>query len=114
MSPFLILLGMVLFAIATAILYVWGLKKNMTQAADLERILLNKSAVNVVKYLKKYQSISQKEMTSLVQGVKAGMFWSKKRAVIQDPQTFIPQLIQFMLEQQLIVETEKRHYQLKK
>ena len=30
------ILGILLFAAATAILYVWGLRKSMTQAADLE------------------------------------------------------------------------------
>ena len=46
-----IVLGILLFAVATAVLYVWGLKKSMTQEADLERILLNKCAGTVVKYL---------------------------------------------------------------
>lgn len=114
MSPARIILGIALFAIATAILYVWGMKKSMTQAADLEHILMNKSAINVVKYLKKHDSISQKEMLPLLQGVKAGVFWSKKRAVIQNPKTFVPKLICFMTEQQLIEEVGKQHYRLKK
>ena len=36
------ILGILVFAVVTAILYVWGLKKSYTQGADLERILLNK------------------------------------------------------------------------
>lgn len=51
-----IVLGILLFALATAVLYVWGLKKSMTQEADLERILLNKCAGTVVKYLRKHGS----------------------------------------------------------
>ena len=31
------ILGILLFAAVTAILYVWGLRKSMTQAANLER-----------------------------------------------------------------------------
>lgn len=42
-----IVLGILLFALATAVLYVWGLRKSMTQEADLERILLNKCAGTV-------------------------------------------------------------------
>ena len=55
-----IVLGILLFAVATAVLYVWGLKKSMTQEADLERILLNKCAGTVVKYLRKHGSITKR------------------------------------------------------
>ena len=89
---------------ATAVLYVWGLKKSMTQEADLERILLNKCAGTVVKYLRKHGSITQKEMPSLIQGVRAGMFWSKNRIRVQEPAAFVPKLIRYMLEQQLLEE----------
>ena len=43
-----IVLGILLFALATAVLYVWGLRKSMTQEEDLERVLLNKCAGTVV------------------------------------------------------------------
>lgn len=86
-----IVLGILLFALATAVLYVWGLKKSMTQEADLERILLNKCAGTVVKYLRKHGSITQKEMPPLIQGVRAGMFWSKNRIRVQDPGRLCPQ-----------------------
>ena len=97
-----IVLGILLFALATAVLYVWGLRKSMTQEADLERILLNKCAGTVVKYLRKHGSITQKELPALIQGVKAGMFWSKNRIRVQDPAAFAPKLIRYMLEQQLL------------
>lgn len=76
-----IVLGILLFALATAVLYVWGLRKSMTQEADLERILLNKCAGTVVKYLRKHGKITQKEIPPLIQGVRAGMFWSKTASV---------------------------------
>ena len=37
------ILGILGFALVTAILYVWGLRRSMTQSADLERILLSKA-----------------------------------------------------------------------
>ena len=48
-----IILGILAFALVTAVLYTWGLHKSMTQQEDLERILLSKSARKVVTYLKK-------------------------------------------------------------
>lgn len=109
-----IVLGILLFALATAVLYVWGLRKSMTQEADLERILLNKCAGTVVKYLRKHGSITQKELPALIQGVKAGMFWSKNRIRVQDPAAFAPKLIRYMLEQQLLEDAGGLRYRLRK
>ena len=36
------ILGILVFAVVIAVLYVWGLKKSYTQGTDLERILLSK------------------------------------------------------------------------
>ena len=108
-----IVLGILLFAVATAVLYVWGLKKSMTQEADLERILLNKCAGTVVKYLRKHGSITQKEMPSLTPWIRDGMFWSKNRIRVQEPAAFVPKLIRYMLEQQLLEDTGGLRYRLK-
>lgn len=114
MSAGRIVLGVILFALVTAVLYVWGLKKSMTQTADLERILRNKSAGKVVKYLRKHGSISQQEMIPLIEGVKAGMFWSRRRAAVQDARAFAPKLIRYMVEQQLVEEIGGLRYRLRK
>lgn len=39
-----IMLGIALFAIAGAVLYVWGLKKSVNQREDLQRSLLSAAA----------------------------------------------------------------------
>ena len=102
MSTPQIILGILAFALVTAVLYAWGLHKNMTQQGDLERILLNKSAQRVVSYLKKHQSISLEEIAKLCQGVKAGQFWSRQKAAVQNPKAFAPKLAHYMTEQLLI------------
>ena len=75
-----IILGIVLFALVTAVLYVWGLKKSMTQQEDLDRALLRKSAERVNRYLKAHDTIDRAEMARLVEGVRAGLFSSRSRA----------------------------------
>lgn len=85
MSTPQIILGILAFALITAVLYVWGLHKSMTQQQDLERILLNKSAQKVISYLKKHESISLEEIARLCQGVKAGSSGPARR-----PQYKIP------------------------
>lgn len=114
MSKGMIALGIVLFAIAGAILYAWGLKKSMTQGDELQRMLLSKCGGKVMRYLKKNGTISEKEMASVVTGVQAGQFWSKRRAAVQDPRKFTKQLTEFLLRQQYIESADKGRYRLRR
>lgn len=108
------ILGILAFAVVIAVLYVWGLKKSYTQGADLERILLSKSAGNVVNYLKKNEEITLSQMAQLCTGVKAGQFWSRQRAMVQNPKTFAPKLAQYMVEQLLLEKVSNGRYRLRK
>lgn len=107
------ILGILLFAAATAILYVWGLRKSMTQAADLEQALLRKCAARVLAYLKQHPSISQKEIARQIQTVKAGQFWSRRQVQVQDASAFSKRLTQYMLEQQLLEPDGNARYKRK-
>ena len=97
-----IILGIVLFALVTAVLYVWGLKKSMTQQEDLDRALLRKSAERVNRYLKAHDTIDRAEMARLVEGVRVGLFWSRQKAAVQDPRAFAPKLARYLTEQLLV------------
>ena len=108
------ILGILAFAVVIAVLYVWGLKKSYTQGADLERILLSKSAGKVVHYLKKHEEITLSQMAQLCTGVKAGQFWSRQRAMVQNPKTFAPKLAQYMVEQLLLEKVSNNSYRLRK
>lgn len=114
MSTPQIILGILLFAVVTAILYVWGLRRSMTQQSDLERILLSKSAARVVRCLKKQEIITQKEIARQVQGVKAGLFWSRNRLEVQNPTAFAKKLSRYMVEQHLLEEAGGGRYRLRK
>lgn len=113
MNKGMMILGIVLFAIAGAVLYAWGLKKSMTQGEDLQRMLLNKCGGKVVRYLKKHGTISDREIAGVVGGVRAGQFWSKRRAAVQDPRKFAKQLTEFLLAQQYIESADRGRYRLR-
>lgn len=114
MNPWQTILGIPVFAVVIAVLYVWGLKKSYTQSADLERILFHKCAGKVVNYLKKNREITLSQMARLCTGIKAGQFWSRQRAVIQNPKAFAPQLAQYLVEQRLLEELPGGRYRLRK
>lgn len=114
MSKGQIILGILLFALVTAFLYVWGLRKSMGQGADLTRILLNRCGNKVVKYLKRHDTVTEAEMARLIEGVTAGEFWSRNKLKVQEPRKFVGQVITFLLEQQYIEPAGGKSYRLKK
>ena len=108
-----IILGILLFALVTAVLYVWGLRKSMDQSADLTRILLSRCGNKVVGYLKKHGTVTEAEIVRLIDGVTAGEFWSRKRLTVQEPKKFAGQVIRFLMDQQYIESTGGKSYRLK-
>ena len=93
---------MMMFALVTAFLYAWGLKKSMTQETDLERILLYKSSGKVIKYLNKNGTINNKQIPMVIKNIRGGMFWSRKKAKINDTDKFTKTLVEFMIAQRFI------------
>lgn len=108
------ILGVLMFAIAAVVLYVWGMKKMLVQQEDMSRNLLHACGSRVVKYLKKHHTISQAEIAKEIEGVTIHQIWSRKRLTVQNGKDFAPQVIAFLLDQQYIQETDsKKTYRLK-
>ncbi len=108
-----ILLGILGFALVTAILYVWGLKKSVGQGQDLQRRLIHKSAQRVLKATKKNGTIVRREVVSLVCDVKVGNIWSKQKLCVTDANAFADALLKFLCEQQYLEEISHNKYQRK-
>jgi len=109
-----IILGIAMFAVATAVLYVWGLAKSTGQQEDMARSLLHAGGSRVVKYLKKHETITAKQVADLIGGVTVRQFWSRKRLTVQDGKAFAPEVIRFLLDQQYIEAAGKDTYRLRK
>lgn len=102
MSPWQIALGILLFALVTAVLYAWGLGKAVDQEDTLHRNLMHACGSRVLKELKKKPAITESEIAQVIQGVTVGQFWSKDRMKVQDGRSVAPQVIAFLLDQQYI------------
>ncbi len=102
MSLTTIFIGIGMFAVVTAALTVWGMRKTYFQKEKLANMLLSKSADKVVHYLKSHDTISEKGMRDLVSGIEAAEFGSKARAVVQGDKAFTSKLIEVMLHDGLI------------
>lgn len=109
-----IILGIFLFSVATAVLYVWGLKKSMGQQEDMTRNLMGACGSRVVKYLKKHDTITESEVAQQIEGVTVGQFWSRRKMKVQDGKKVSGQVIEFLLDQQYIERTANHGYHLKR
>ncbi|MGN1031633.1 MAG: hypothetical protein ACI4PQ_08525 [Butyricicoccaceae bacterium] len=98
----IVLFGIFLFAVVTAVLVVWGMRKSYFQRETLTKMLLSKSADRVMRYLKTHDTITEAQMRKLVAGIQASEFHSRQRATVQADRAFTSQLIQAMLHDGLI------------
>lgn len=101
-----IIVGVILFAIATAILYVIGMKKKMNEDQRLLEMLLNNGTYRVVKYLKTHESITLKGIGYVIKDISAKEFGSSKKAIIKDGRAFQDSLLDYMLKEGYIVSAE--------
>lgn len=101
------LFGIFLFAVVTAILVVWGMRKAYFQRETLTKMLLSKSSERVMRYLKTNDTITEAQMRRLVEGIQATEFYSRRRATVQADRAFTAQLIQAMLHDGLIEPAQK-------
>lgn len=102
MPLWLIVIGIMLFAAATSVLYVWGMKKSFDQRQKLANILYNKCANKVLAAFKKNDSLSSSDIEKIIATVKASEFYSRQKAVIQNPKTYSKMLSEKMYTDKLI------------
>ena len=114
-GPLKVTIGILLFAIATAIIYAWGIKKTMNQQKELSNMLYSKGAQRVMKKLKNQKVITRREIEDEIKEIKISAPFSRKKAIVADKKEFTKTLIQLMMKKGLmreIVEGNKRVYTL--
>lgn len=106
-----------LFALATMIIYGWGLWRSMRQGQDLSNMLSAKGVSAVKKALKKNGPLTRQELEPYVKGLVAGQPFSKQRMGVTDSKIFLESIIPYMLKQRIIKEVKqngKIKYEIKK
>lgn len=105
-----------LFMLATMLIYGWGLMRAQRQDQDLMNLLYSKCRRKLLKELKQRPRMNQPEIERLLQGTQAGQIFSRKRVAITQPKAFAKSLLEFMLKNgDIIAEPEKHqtYYRLK-
>lgn len=103
-----IVIGIILFALATMLLYGIGLKRKATEDKRLNDMLLNNGARRVLSYLKDHDQVTKNEIGYIIEDVKASEFHSRKTAIITDGKAFQDKLVQFMLDKGYICKANRK------
>ncbi len=97
-----------LFALATVIVYIWGLKKTVNRDLDLANHLYSKGKNIILRELKHKKGLSKAEIEFLMKGISSRNFMSRNRAIVNNPKVFTNSLLNLLLEEKSIEEvTEK-------
>lgn len=98
-----------LFAVATALIYAWGLWRARNQGRDLNSLLSAKGVSRIRRTLKANGPMTRKELEKVVSGLTARQPFSRNGIAVQDPKKFLDSLLPYMLKQKLIEErTEEK------
>ena len=94
-----------MFAAATVIVFSWGIIKEQNKSRDLMNQLYKKAENNVVKAFKRKDVLSRKDIENEVKNVKASLFYSRDKVVVQNPRSFTKSLINTMINNNVIEKT---------
>ncbi|MCO7162790.1 hypothetical protein NIA04_05165 [Anaerostipes hadrus] len=107
------IIGIVLFAIATMILYGWGIVKQKNQTNDLMNLLFSKGQDKIKKYLKQNEYITISQVEQICEGLEAKQPFSRNRAVVKDKRDYAKKLVEYMLKTNQL-EKEGSRYKMRK
>lgn len=94
-----------MFAVATVIVFSWGIIKEQNKSRDLMSQLYKKAENNVLKAFKRKDVLSRKDIENEVKNVKASLFYSRDKMVVQNPRSFTKSLINTMINNNVIEKT---------
>lgn len=106
-----------LFALATIIVYGWGMWRSMRQKQDLSNMLSAKGISVVKKALKKNGPMNANELELFVKDLTAKQPFSREQIGVTDPAKFLGSILPYMVKQKMITETTengKAVYQLRR
>ena len=106
-----------LFALATAIIYAWGLWRTMRQQQDLSNMLSAKGVSKIKKALRKNGAMPRRDLETVVKDLSAKQPFSREQIAVTDPGKFLDSILTYMVKQRIIAEEKqggKTVYRLKK
>ena len=105
-----------LFALATMIIYAWGLWRSARQNQELSNLLASKGVARVKKALRKNGSMTRRDLEPVIKDLTAKQPFSREKITVTDPKKFLDSILPYMIKQKMITENKdgsQTVYQLK-
>lgn len=99
------ILYILMFALATVIIFSWGIIKEQNKSKDLMSQLYKKAETKVLKAFNKKQVLTKKDIENEVKNIKASLFYSKDKMIVQNSSSFAKNIINTMISRNLIEKT---------
>ena len=96
-----------LFALATAAVYGWGLWRTARQNQDLANLLSSRGVTKIRKTLRKKGPLSAVELEPAVSGLTARLPFTREQIAVTDPKAFLQSILPYMVRQKLITEEKE-------
>ena len=93
-----VIVGVLLFALATMIIYGWGMVKQKNESQDLMNLLFSKGESKVKKYLKNHDYITITDVEKLSENLEAKQVFSPNKIVVKDKKDYARQLMNYMVK----------------
>lgn len=93
-----------LFALATMIVYAWGLWRSMRQSQDLSNMLSSKGIARIKKALRQKGPMTSAELEDCIKDLTAKQPFSRQRITVTDPKEFLNSILPYMIRQKMIIE----------
>ena len=113
MDTVTVIIGIILFAIATMIIYGWGMLRQKNQTSDLMKMLYAKGESKVKKYLKNNEYITNADVERICDGIEVRQPFSRNKAIVKDKKDFANQLLQYMVKTGQLEQEGKRYKRVK-
>lgn len=108
-----IIIYILLFAIATVVISCYGIIKEKNKSNDLLNILYSKCYKAIINAFKNKKTLSRKDMEHEILHLKASLFYSRDKLIVQNPSHITTIMINKMLKEGIIEKTTNG-YSLKK
>ena len=95
-----------MFALATALIYGWGVIKTQSQSSQMMAMLYRKCEKKLLKALKGQKYMSQAQIEELLRGTKVSLFYSRNKLMVTNPQLFSKSLLEKLQQDGTVLQTE--------
>lgn len=96
-----------MFMVATMVIYGWGLIRSQRAAKDDTKLLYSKGASRIKKALRQSGGMTRFELRELVKDLKATPAFSKRTIAVTNPDEFIDLLLPYLVTQKEITEVKE-------